>query len=129
MSQVKTGLEEPKHFPRRDVDDMFNHGPGNSTRSRGRGGGYGGKRRLDLLYSEGSWREGCSLWGGGRSAPGALWGGSGKKVVVNNSAQYWGVLARPSSPLRGGTGVERVPKPHLASFQMLSGVADSQILV
>ena len=67
--------------------------------------------------------------GSGRSAPGALEGGSGKKVVANNSARCWGVLARPSGPLKGGTGVERVPEPHLASFQMLSGEADSQILV
>ena len=67
--------------------------------------------------------------GRGRSAPGALGGGSRKKVVANSSALSWGVLARPSGPLNGGTGVERVPEPHLASFQMLSGDADSQILV
>ena len=129
MSQVEAGLEEPEHFLGYNLNNMLDHWPSDPAWPWGRGGGDRGKCRLDLLYSEGSRWEGCNPWKGGQSAPGALKRGSGKKVVANSLAHCWGVLAMPSGPLSGGTGVERVPEPHLASFQMLSGVADSQILV
>ena len=54
MSQVKAGLEEPKHFLGRNLDDMLDHGPSNPTWPRGGCGGDRGERNLNLLKGEGS---------------------------------------------------------------------------
>ena len=129
MSQVKAGLKEPNRFLGRNLDDVFDHWPSNPTRPWGRGGRDRGECSLDLLDGEGSRRAGCGPWG---ERTFRSWGprrGLREEGVCEQLSPLLGVLARPSGPLRGGTGVERVPEPHLASFQMLSGEADSQILV